>query len=337
MIGPVRVRLVRYRARRASGKAADAFYADATRSTVLYVVDTPGWAHDRKAANLIRCLADEFDGHIVYERFVRPTDIERADVVVVFSWKQLATQALAGAGASLRAHPRLAVGVTSHPQGDERARMVAAIDAVATVAFVNSRLLHEDVAGDLGRPVHETPNGVDTAFFGVSAARTVATPMRVGWAGSLTNHGDNRGYHDVLVPAVDELDGAVLVTAARETTWRSADEMRRWYDDIDVYACASRHEGTPNPCLEAAASGVPVVTTAVGNMPEFVEPGTNGLLVERSVDAFADALRSLVADPELVVAMGVAARSAAERWDWSHRAEAYREMYRSLLGGAQRA
>ena len=84
--------------------------------------------------------------------------------------------------------------------------------------------------------------------------------------------------------------------------------MRDFYQSLHVYVCASRSEGTPNPCLEAAACGLPVVTTPVGNMPEFVRDGVNGFFVARDVDAIAATLRRLRDDPELRERMGHAAR-----------------------------
>ena len=85
-----------------------------------------------------------------------------------------------------------------------------------------------------------------------------------------------RGYEEIIVPAVTSLERVALLTAAREDKWRGPEEMREFYRSLDVYVCASRAEGTPNPCLEAAACGVPLVTTCVGNMPELVRHGVNG-------------------------------------------------------------
>ncbi len=134
-------------------------------------------------------------------------------------------------------------------------------------------------------------------------------PMRVGWAGSLNNQTSaHRGVPGFIVPAVAAVDGAELCLAAREERLRDVDEMRDFYQSLHVYVCASRSEGTPNPCLEAAACGLPVVTTPVGNMPEFVRDGVNGFFVARDVDAIAATLRRLRDDPELRERMGHAAR-----------------------------
>lgn len=330
VVSRVQARANRWRDRRGAAGDVDRFFAEATKPTVLYLVDTPGWAHDRKARNLIGHLAADFDGHVLYERFVRPRDIERADIVLVFCWKQVDHVFLAPHRAVLRDHPRVALGYTDHNRGAALERSLGVMADVADACFVNSRLLYDEFDGVVDMPLYETPNGVDTSFFVPPDHRPRAENLRIGWAGSLTNHGDNRGYFDVLQPAVESVPGATLVTAAREDTWRTADEMLEWYAGIDVYACASRFEGTPNPCLEAAACGVPLVTTAVGNMPEFVDPGVNGVIVERNVGAFVDAFTSLVAAPGRVEELGGAARQTALDWDWAAMAEPYRQMFLDL-------
>lgn len=70
---------------------------------------------------------------------------------------------------------------------------------------------------------------------------------------------------------------------------------------------------------EAAALGIPVVTSRVGAVPEIVEHGRTGLLCPvGDVEAFALALRQLAASPELRARLGAAARTRAEeRWRWS--------------------
>jgi glycosyltransferase involved in cell wall biosynthesis len=103
--------------------------------------------------------------------------------------------------------------------------------------------------------------------------------------------------------------------------------MVDFYRQLDVYVCASDSEGTPNPCLEASACGLPIVTTAVGNMPEFVRDGENGFLVERRAEDVAARLTRLRDDPALLACMGAAARTAAEAWDWRRQAPRYAPLF----------
>ena len=74
--------------------------------------------------------------------------------------------------------------------------------------------------------------------------------------------------------------------------------------------------------LEAMASGRPVVMTANPGIDDYIEHGVTGLLVPPGdVDAFTDALVSLLADPQRAREMGRAGRAAVEeRWTSDHMA-----------------
>lgn len=158
--------------------------------------------------------------------------------------------------------------------------------------------------------------------------------VRVGWAGSLSNQGPaQRGFHDLIVPAVRAVGATRLVVAAREEKWRSPDEMLEFYRSIDIYLCASRSEGTPNPCLEAAACGVPVVTTRVGNMPELVRHGVNGLFVERNVSDIAARITQLRDNPPLRTELSRSMLASIQAWDWRRQAGNYRNMFETILHG----
>ena len=237
----------------------------------------------------------------------------------------------------LRLRDRLVIGICSHYElsGDWRTPGLATLNEFARAVFANNRLLLEEFGPQLGKPIYYTPNGVDTRFFQppVETPTTSARPQRVGWAGSLTNHGsEHRGVHEVIVPAV-EAAGAELRLAVREEKWRDRHEMLEFYRSLDVYVCASRSEGTPNPCLEAAACGLPVITTRVGNMPELIRDGENGYFIGRSFDDLAEKLGRLRDNPELRVRMGRAARASIEDWDWRRQATRYAAMLRDVVAG----
>jgi glycosyltransferase involved in cell wall biosynthesis len=80
----------------------------------------------------------------------------------------------------------------------------------------------------------------------------------------------------------------------------------------DIFCLPSYREGVPNALLEACACGLPIVTTNVPGCRDVVTQGLNGVLVPvRNAIALADALETLVADPELRHSMGVAGREIA--------------------------
>lgn len=85
------------------------------------------------------------------------------------------------------------------------------------------------------------------------------------------------------------------------------------YGSATVFCLPSWWEAAPLTVMEAAAAGLPVVATRVGDVPNMVEDGETGLLVEpQDVDALAAALTKLVESPALCREMGARARERAE-------------------------
>jgi glycosyltransferase involved in cell wall biosynthesis len=103
----------------------------------------------------------------------------------------------------------------------------------------------------------------------------------------------------------------------------------------DVFVLSSRWEGNPLSVMEAMASGLPVVSTAVGGVPELVQDGATGLLVPPdNAGALAQALQALVDDTARRRAMGAAARQhAVAHFDIRHTVRGYEQLYESLLKG----
>lgn len=77
--------------------------------------------------------------------------------------------------------------------------------------------------------------------------------------------------------------------------------------EASIFILPSYHEGLPVAILEAMAAGLAVVATPVGGIPELIEDGVNGFLVEPGdYRALADRIVLLVRDPALRVCMGEA-------------------------------
>jgi L-malate glycosyltransferase len=100
----------------------------------------------------------------------------------------------------------------------------------------------------------------------------------------------------------------------------------------DAFVLASRTEGMSNAVLEAMASGLPVVATAVGGQPELVEDGATGLLVPaRSPVRLAVALEQLLHAPARSHLMGRRARERAlERFSLHAMVAGFEQLYRRL-------
>lgn len=95
-----------------------------------------------------------------------------------------------------------------------------------------------------------------------------------------------------------QITGAGLTGSVRFAGALNQIEVARWIAAASLLCLPSLNEGTPNVIVEALASGVPVVASRVGGVPDLIREGENGLLVSPA-DAFAlaDALeRGLVRD-----------------------------------------
>lgn len=90
---------------------------------------------------------------------------------------------------------------------------------------------------------------------------------------------------------------------------RGQDELPELYRWADVFCLPSLREGVPVVLMEAMASELPVVTTAVAGIPELVVDGGSGLFVlPGDPDAVAAALRALAGDADRRAVLGRAGR-----------------------------
>jgi glycosyltransferase involved in cell wall biosynthesis len=101
---------------------------------------------------------------------------------------------------------------------------------------------------------------------------------------------------------------------------------------LDVFVLSSRYEGLPVSLLEAMASGVPPVATAVGGVPEVVTDGRDGLLVPAGQPAaLATAIGRLLDDVDLRSRLGAAARERARDFDIARAVRFMEQWYEEIL------
>lgn len=112
------------------------------------------------------------------------------------------------------------------------------------------------------------------------------------------------------------------------------DAMESLLADTDLMVLPSYREGTPRSLLEAAACGLPVITTDSIGCREVVEHGVNGLLVPpRNATALADAIRRFYHDPQECQRMGQAGRAKVlAEFDERLVIQQTLAVYRELLG-----
>jgi glycosyltransferase involved in cell wall biosynthesis len=210
--------------------------------------------------------------------------------------------------------------------------------AAALVAV--SRLMQRSLIA-LGAPperVHYNPCGVDCEMFGgaapaesppvvLAAARFVevkgAQLTLAAFASVLRECPDARLRMIGDGPLLEECralsDGLAIGHAVtfpgRQPHNVVAEEMRRarLFAQHSIEAASGAIEGTPVAILEAGASGLPVVSTRHGGIPDVVIDNETGLLVEeRDVEAMAQQMLRLLRDPALAGSLGRAARRRVE-------------------------
>lgn len=203
-------------------------------------------------------------------------------------------------------------------------RVLGAAARLADVVIANSTATAATVS--TGRVEIVNP-GVDLARFGPGAAdpalRAELTADPAAPLVAILGRIDPEKGVDVVLRAVAAVDGAhaVVVGAPNVADESFAAELRslgtallgarvRFVGPradvpdvlraVDVLVNASRNEPFGRTVLEAQASGVPVVGTDAGGIPEFVAHEVSGLLVAPGdVDALAAAIRRLVHDHDL--------------------------------------
>jgi glycosyltransferase involved in cell wall biosynthesis len=210
-----------------------------------------------------------------------------------------------------------------------------------------------------GTRLHVVPNGVDLTRFKPSRRARAQARLElgiprdawvVGTVGRLSPEKDQAllvdamanqlGEHRQLVLVGDGPERAALAARVAATGRSRYVHMTGARSDVqnllaafDAFALTSRTEGLPLVLLEAMAMGLPVISTAVGGIPDLVEHRVTGfLLPPGDVARLSRQLASLSTDFSLSRQIGQAGRRAVlERYSLARMASDYEALYESLV------
>jgi len=223
------------------------------------------------------------------------------------------------------------------------------------IVHCNSFMVRDALARRHGVPPERLvviPNGVDLERFHPRRRDEARAELRGAWAPGddpvwlFAGSGFRRKGLDVALRALAGSAG-VLWVAGRDdpAPWRRCasrlgvaertrflgprHDLERVYAAADALLLPTRYDAFANVCLEALASGLPVVTSGANGAAATVADA--GLVVADAEDAagFARALERL-ADPEVRAATAARARPIAERHSWDACATALLDLYASL-------
>jgi glycosyltransferase involved in cell wall biosynthesis len=195
--------------------------------------------------------------------------------------------------------------------GDRWAERLLAIAPEARVTVIPNAVRPREIrprAGD--EPVHVVFLGEigdhKGAFMLLDAWSRIVSDPRCAGAAHLTLAGN--GEVERARQAVERLG---LAGSVRVTGWLPPAQAHDLVGSAQVLALPSRNEGQPMAVLEAMASGVCVVASNVGGLPDLIESGTTGLLVPPGeVEALVAALQHAITDHDARARLG---RAALER------------------------
>jgi len=295
---------------------------------VLLLIDQFGWAFDFGA----RGIRNYSKHNCVIRRFwndLTVKDIRNADVIFPFN---------AGAAQILQRKPylaivkelkpRICVGVRASPMEfnvEVLQRMNA--DAIGCNSkeaydFLSERNLITD------KKLYLIHSAVDHTIFKPDEHKIISrNKFVVGWCGNSTR----KVKRTCLLP---KLDFQILV----KSDWgrkffvkgRSQEPMAEWYRILDAFIFVSESEGSPQPILESMASGLPVISTAVGAIPELLDKEwIVPVYPEEEVIKQINAKLQLLKD-DLQLRKKVGERNRQKilnTWSWKHIVKRYDRMF----------
>lgn len=316
---------------------------------VLVVADVPGWAWARKAAAYQLHLGSRYAITVVYQSQGLP-DFRGFDLVHLFEVSQVSH--LAAYPTTAQRPFKAVAGITANVWRTWGAEQMRAWAQQVDALHANSQLLTMDMA-QFHPNVYYLPNGVDPEFF----RRVHKAPPTVVF-GHVGKPNPRKG--GALIVEAARKAGVELRTIVRTSKLAlPAERMVGWYQGISVMVCASNMDGTPNPMLEGAACECALLSTPIGNMPEFIRNGQNGWLLQETLPyhgptpadgwplatVFADEqatdqlrvalierMRWFAEHREETVGMGQAARrTVLDEWTWATQVQHVAAMWDQVL------
>jgi glycosyltransferase involved in cell wall biosynthesis len=234
---------------------------------------------------------------------------------------------------------RVPVVVTSeHGKNPWKTRAQRWVERTVISRFAHRRIcvskdileIRRDVDGVPERKLTYIPNGTEIGMAGVSPPRTRFVFGTIGRLVSAKDYATlikamgrlrDKGYPVHLYIVGDGPERAALESEIAALGLDSMIDLtgfqsdaRAWLGRFHAFVLSSVREGQPMALLEAMASGLPIVATRVGGIPDTIAAGAEGLIVEPGDPAgLAGAMETLVLDEKTCQELGEGARARCRR------------------------
>ncbi|MGC2401603.1 MAG: glycosyltransferase family 4 protein [Acidobacteriaceae bacterium] len=153
--------------------------------------------------------------------------------------------------------------------------------------------------------------------------------LRLEWVGA-----DFAGLRESLEHRVAELGLSGRVCFHGAVT---SEQLCSLFERAHLFVSASAYEGFGLSTVEAMSAATPVLVTAVGAHPDFVEDGVSGFLMDPEASGLAGHMERVLALPmDKLAAIGESARAATRRFCWRQVAPRYEQLYREVLIAGRR-
>lgn len=126
--------------------------------------------------------------------------------------------------------------------------------------------------------------------------KTTHETFTIGWTGNPTR--EMKGFNEVIVPAIEKVRATGREINLKTKFSGPYEELFDFYKDVDLVLIASRADSGPSLFAEASLSDVPCISTPVGLPEMMIQHDKNGLIVNRDIDEFANAIIKLYDDRE---------------------------------------
>jgi glycosyltransferase involved in cell wall biosynthesis len=215
-----------------------------------------------------------------------------------------------------RDYPRAFITVT--PNGVDVDRFRPDVDARAD--FRSGEGLNDDARVVLFVGGNWDHKGLPIAIDAIARARGMGAEIDRLW---VVGEGDMQRFRHVA---------ARHGVADRVTFFGARADVERFYQAADFFVLPSMYEAFSLVLLEAAASGLSIITTAVNGVEELNCVNQGLLVVDRTPAAFAQALTALCKDSEQMIDVRRNARACALTYTWERSVRGVVRIYCELLG-----